>query len=171
MCIRDRFDKDEKAKTVNADRQTRKDTQKWLTFKEHSDLYTRTQNAKYEMLRRYMEEFPFCYRGKLKLVSPDTKVQSTPMFGGGFHNWHSEVSHYENMNRCLVWTFYLNDIELDEGETEFLFEKMRVRPRKGLGCMFPAAWPFMHRGNPVHSANKYISTGWWLYPKERGYYK
>jgi hypothetical protein len=102
-----------------------------------------------------------------KLVSPDTKVQSTPPFGGGFHNWHSEVCNYENMDRCLVWTFYLNDIELDEGETEFLYEKMRVRPRKGLGCMFPAGWTFQHRGNPVHSATKCITTGWWHYPEEK----
>ena len=165
------FDSVEDVKTVKADRITRKDEQKWLTFDQHSDLYTRVQKHKYDMMHRYKEEFPFCYRGAKNLVSPDIKVQCTPPFGGGFHNWHSEVSHYENMDRCLVWSFYLNDVDIDEGETEFLYEKLRVRPRKGLGVMFPAGWTFQHRGNPVHTADKYMTTGWWHYPVEKGYYK
>ena len=33
-------------------------------------------------------------------------------------------------------------------------------------CIFPASFAWAHRGNPVHSGSKYISTGWWLYPKE-----
>ena len=126
------FDTVEDVKTVEADRITRKDKQKWLTFEKYSDLYTRVQKVKYDMMHRYLTEFPFAYRGTKKLVSPDVKVQCTPPFGGGFHNWHAEVSHYENMDRCLVWSFYLNDVEFDEGETEILYEKLRVRPRKGL---------------------------------------
>ena len=161
------FDKVENVKTVEADRLTRKDKQKWLTFEGHSDLYTRVQKCKYDLMHRYITEFPFAHRGTKKLVSPDIKIQATPPFGGGFHNWHSEVCNWENMDRCFVWSFYLNDIEIDEGETEFLYEKMRVRPRKGLGCMFPAGWTFQHRGNPVHSATKYMTTGWWHYPEEK----
>ena len=87
--------------------------------------------------------------------------------GGGFHNFHAEVSHYENSNRALVWTVYLNDIPYGEGETEFLFEKIRVQPKKGMGCIFPSAWMYQHRGNPVHTQSKYIATGWYWYPEER----
>ncbi len=161
------FETDEEARTEEPDRLTRKDKQKWLTFKDHGDLYHEVQKYKYDMMHRYYAEFPFAYRGRSKLMSPEIKVQATPPFGGGFHNWHSEVCNWENMNRCFVWTFYLNDVELDEGETEILYEKVRVRPRKGLGCMFPAGWTFQHRGNPVHSAVKYMSTGWWHYPEEK----
>ena len=119
------FDSVEDVKTVKADRITRKDEQKWLTFDQHSDLYTRVQKYKYDMMHRYKEEFPFCYRGSKKLISPDIKVQRTPPFGGGFHNWHAEVSHHENMDRCLVWSFYLNDVELEEnirGEDVFVIQ-------------------------------------------------
>ena len=56
------FDSVEDVKTVKADRITRKDKQKWLTFDQHSDLYTRVQKCKYDMMHRYKEEFPFCYR-------------------------------------------------------------------------------------------------------------
>ena len=161
------------AKTVTANRETRKDVQKWLNPEaaaEYTLLYNALQSAKRLMLERYIREFSIAYRGKKKLISVANKIQKTSPFGGGFHNFHAEVSHHENMDRCMVWTFYLNDLSKDEGETEFLYEKIRVRPRKGLGLMFPAGWTFQHRGNPVHTRNKYIATGWWHYPVEKGYY-
>ena len=87
--------------------------------------------------------------------------------GGGFHNFHAENSHYADATRALVWTIYLNDVPDGEGETEFLYEKIRVQPRKGMGCIFPAAWMYQHRGNPVHTHPKYIATGWYWYPLEK----
>ena len=51
------FNTVDEVKTVKADRLTRKDEQKWLTFEQHSDLYTRVQKCKYDMLHRYLEEF------------------------------------------------------------------------------------------------------------------
>ena len=60
----------------------------------------------------------------------------------------------------------LNDIPENEGETEFLLEKIKIQPKKGMMCIFPASFPWQHRGNPVHIYNKYISTGWWLFPEE-----
>ena len=162
------------AKTVSANRETRKDTQKWMMVATTSHvghkLYKCLQAAKKGMLQNYMEEFPIAYRGKRRLKSDANKIQRTEPFGGGFHNFHAEVSHHENMDRCVVWTFYLNDMPEGEGETEFLYEKIRVQPQKGLGLMFPAGWTFQHRGNPVHTHNKYIATGWWHYPAEKGYY-
>ena len=75
-------------------------------------------------------------------------------------------SHWENCHRALVWTIYLNDIPEGEGETEFLYDKIRIQPRQGMGCLFPSAWMYQHRGNPVHSHTKYIATGWYWYPQE-----
>ena len=86
--------------------------------------------------------------------------------GGGFHNFHAEISHWENCTRALVWTIYLNDIPNGEGETEFLYDKIRIQPRQVVGCIFPAAWMYQHRGNPVHTHSKYIATGWYWYPEE-----
>jgi len=154
----------DKIRVENPNRMTRSDLQKWIPI--DSDLYKKIQVVKYEMLNKYLEEFPIAYRGKKVLTSEETKIQRTDPFGGGFHNWHAEISHWANCTRALVWTFYLNDIPDDEGETEFLYEKVRVKPKKGMGCIFPAAWPYQHRGNPVHSHSKYISTGWWYYPNE-----
>ena len=164
----DWFERNGDARTVEANRETRKDVQKWLP--QESDLWVHLQNAKRDMLTNYLYRYPSVYRGKKKLRMPENKIQRTDPFGGGFHNFHSEVSHWENCARALVWTIYLNDMPSNEGETEFLFDKIRIQPKKGMGVVWPAAWMFQHRGNPVHTHSKYIATGWYWYPEETGYY-
>ena len=154
------------SKTIKADRDTRKDIQKWVDSVDDKELYDKIETIKRQTLNSYLKDFPLVYRGQRKLISEETKVQRTDPRGGGFHNFHAEVSHYKNIRRCLAWTLYLNDIEDNEGETEFLYDKIRVQPKKGMMCIFPASFAWAHRGNPVHSGSKYISTGWWLYPKE-----
>ena len=159
---------DSAARTLRAARDGRRDEQKWLP--EDSPLWIPLQNAKRSMLEVYTERFPYVNRGKKRLRMPENKIQRTDPFGGGFHNFHSEVSHWENCARALVWTIYLNDIPEGQGETEFLYDSIRVAPKKGLGVVWPAAWMFQHRGNPVHDKSKYIATGWYWYAEEKGYY-
>ena len=157
-------------KTVIAERETRRDVQKWLTD-EYEELWKPLQKMKMDMAAFYLGRFSTAYRGRKKLLAPESKIQRTDPFGGGFHTFHSEISHWENCARVLVWTIYLNDLPEGEGTTEFLFDNVKVQPKQGLGVIWPAAWMFQHRGNPVHSHAKYIATGWYWYPKEEFYYK
>jgi hypothetical protein len=46
------------------------------------------------------------------------------------------------------------------GETEFLYQHMRVKPEQGTLVIWPAAFTHTHRGNPPLSNEKYIVTGW-----------
>lgn len=93
------------------------------------------------------------------LYSYEIKVQKTPPHGG-YHVWHHEHSTDSSMSRILTWTLYLNDIPEGEGETEFLYQGMKVQPKKGRFCLFPAGFTHLHRGNPPYSCDKYIATGW-----------
>jgi hypothetical protein len=86
------------------------------------------------------------------------KVQKTQI-GGGYHIWHYESSNRENCHRLLAWMVYLNDVE-EGGETEFLYQHKRVKPKQGTLVIFPAAFTHTHRGNPPLSNEKYIITGW-----------
>ena len=79
--------------------------------------------------------------------------------GQGYHLWHYESSGRDVAGRLLTFTAYLNDIE-DGGETEFLYYGRRVKPEKGMLCIFPAAFTHTHRGNPPLKDTKYIATGW-----------
>ena len=158
------FESEPEVRTEEVNRETRNDKQMWLPM--DSKLYDPLQKVKSDMLEEYMAEFPYAYRGNKKLVTTEIKVQRTNPMGGGFHNFHAEISHIENCKRALVWTIYLNDVPQGEGETEFLYEKIRIQPKQGMGCIFPAAWMYQHRGNPVHTHPKYIVTGWYWYPEE-----
>ena len=77
-------------------------------------------------------------------------------------NWHCEESHFVSSHRVLAWMIYLNDLPEGEGETEFLHQSVRLRPRKGDVVIFPAGFTHTHRGNPPLTTNKYIATGWYV---------
>jgi hypothetical protein len=94
--------------------------------------------------------------------SKSIKLQKTPP-RGGFHHWHCEAADLETSNRVLVWTIYLNDVPDGEGETEFLWQGVKIKPKAGTCSIWPAAFTHVHRGNPVYSCDKYIATGWYTY--------
>ena len=79
--------------------------------------------------------------------------------GGGYHVWHEETSQLENKNRLLQIIIYLNDVN-DGGETEFLYQSIRVKPQVGRILIAPAGFTHTHRGNPPLSNDKYIVTTW-----------
>ena len=54
---------------------------------------------------------------------------------------------------------YLNDIE-EGGETEFYYQKLKVKPRKGLTLIWPVDWTHIHKGHIAPNEEKMIITGW-----------
>lgn len=82
----------------------------------------------------------------------------------GFYKWHTERigADCKQANRHLVFMTYLNDIA-DGGETEFLYQNIKVKPEKGLTLVWPADWTFTHRGCVSKTETKYILTGWASY--------
>ena len=87
------------------------------------------------------------------------KIQKT-LPTEGYHIWHLEHNvGFENECRAFVFSVYLNDIE-EGGETEFLHQATRVKPKTGRIAIWPAGFPYLHRGNPPLSGKKYILTSW-----------
>jgi hypothetical protein len=78
----------------------------------------------------------------------------------GYHIWHCELSGEPSTEqRVLSWILYLNDV-LEGGETEFLYQSLRIKPKVGTFILFPAHFTHTHRGNPPLNEVKYIATGW-----------
>lgn len=96
-----------------------------------------------------------------KFISEDTKMQKTPP-GGGYHVWHYENAGFGHHARELVWIIYLNDMPEGEAETEFLYQRRRIRPTVGTVVVWPAAYTHVHKGNTVFTQDKYILTGWYI---------
>jgi len=89
------------------------------------------------------------------------KIQKT-LPTEGYHVWHIEHGvGYDNEARAFVFSIYLNDVE-EGGETEFLHFSKRVKPKTGRIVIWPAGFPYVHRGNSPLSGKKYILTSWMM---------
>jgi len=125
-------------------------------FNNHSviDIFTTgLQNC----FDEYIDEFDILK--DIGLNSTVIKMQKTNP-GGGYHVWHPEQGNGDQANRCLVYSAYLNTIE-EAGETEFLYQQIRIPPKENTMILWPAGFTHTHRGNVVHgNKSKYIITGW-----------
>jgi hypothetical protein len=82
------------------------------------------------------------------------RVQPT----GGYHVWHHEHC-FNEPYRVLAWHITL-EAPKRGGETEFLYQSMRIKPEVGKLTIWPAGFTHMHRGNPPLEGQKTYITGW-----------
>jgi prolyl 4-hydroxylase len=85
------------------------------------------------------------------------------LVGGGFKVWHCERGSSDEhiRDRHLVFMTYLNDV--DDGGTEFLYQKTTIKAEKGLTLLWPADWTYTHKGQISYTKEKTIITGWLSY--------
>ena len=110
----------------------------WKCYNEYAEKYTAlAQYPRHDMLQ--------------------IKIQKT-LPTQGYHVWHFENGTLSESNRLFAWMIYLNDVA-EGGETEFLYQSMRVSPKQGTLLLWPAGFTHLHRGNPPLSGEKYVMTG------------
>lgn len=148
----------------NAKKTFKEDYFYFLNLKNHSlsDFNNHsTINVFMEGLQNCFDEYVREYDilNDLNLKCSSVKMQKT-VPGAGYHVWHCEQGCDESARRCLTYSLYLNDID-NAGETEFLYQRLRVPPKENCMIIWPAAFTHTHRGNVVHgNKSKYIITGW-----------
>lgn len=86
------------------------------------------------------------------------KIQKT-VPTGGYHVWHCETETRDSGTKLLAVQLYLNDVE-EGGETEFLYQSKRVKPKQGTLLIWPSGFTHAHRGNPPLSGVKYTINTW-----------
>ena len=77
----------------------------------------------------------------------------------GYHVWHCEHDGRLFGSRLLLVMCYLNDVE-EGGETEFLYQSRRIKPKQGTIVICPSSFTHTHRGNPPLTGDKYMINGW-----------
>lgn len=123
-------------------------------------LVTKMLYLIHDCLMEYIEEFPQLKNMGLNNRA-NIKIQKTKP-QGGYHTWHYESNAgSDSWAREIVWMVYLNDMPEGEAETEFFYQRRKIRPTQGTVVLWPAALTHVHRGNTVYSQDKYIATGWW----------
>ena len=87
---------------------------------------------------------------------------------GGYPYWHCELypkdAVCDTLHRTVLWTIYLND-SFEEGETEFLYQHKKIKPKTGSLLIAPTAFTHTHRGNKPINGDKYIATSWVLFQR------
>jgi len=115
-----------------------------------------------ECYDKYTNEFSVLKDSKINATA--IKMQRTDP-GGGYHVWHGEQGNNAQSDRVLVYMLYLNTLPMESaGETEFLYQRLRLNPQENTMVLWPAAYTHAHRGNTVFgNISKYIVTGWFYY--------
>jgi predicted 2-oxoglutarate/Fe(II)-dependent dioxygenase YbiX len=105
-------------------------------------------------INEFRERFSY-FKGPFK----DMGYQIQRYRQGDFYHWHIDGGSHQFSQRQLVLLWYLNSVE-QGGETEFLFQDIRVTPEPGKLVIFPPFWTHEHRACPVEKGVKYIATTW-----------
>lgn len=106
-------------------------------------------------MREFRAAYPF-FKGPFKDMG--YAIQRTDP--GEFYHWHIDGGSHQFAYRQLVAVWYLNDVPGPGGETEFLYQGIRVRPEAGKLIVFPPFWTHEHRGVTLEAGVKYIATTW-----------
>ena len=106
-------------------------------------------------LEEFAQAFPF-FRGPFRDMG--YAIQRTRP--GEYYHWHVDGGSHAFALRQLVAVWYLNDVPGPGGETEFLYQGVRVRPEEGKLLLFPPFWTHEHRGVTLQAGVKYIATTW-----------
>ena len=106
-------------------------------------------------LKEFKEKYEY-FKGPFK--DNGYALQRTEV--GEHYHWHIDGGSHDFSQRQLVAVWYLNDVPGPGGETEFLFQDVKVTPQKGKLVLFPPFWTHEHRGVTLQKGVKYIATTW-----------
>ena len=80
----------------------------------------------------------------------------------GFKVYHCERTGGDySLRRCLVFMTYLNNV--DDGGTDFYYQKITSPAKKGLTLIWPTDWTHMHKSQISETKEKMILTGWFTF--------
>lgn len=106
-------------------------------------------------LKEFKEKYEY-FKGPFK--DNGYALQRTQV--GEHYHWHIDGGSHDFSQRQLVAVWYLNDVPGPGGETEFLFQDVKITPQKGKLVLFPPFWTHEHRGVTLQEGIKYIATTW-----------
>tara|TARA_B110000008_G_scaffold263745_1_gene287390 strand:- start:257 stop:859 length:603 start_codon:yes stop_codon:yes gene_type:complete len=128
----------------------------------------------YSIFKNYFEELYNCYDDYKKqwpYLEKTFKILDIPSFnvqrynpGDHFSHIHCERDSTKYMHRVFAWMTYLNDINSENGTTNFTHYDIKIKPEKGKTLIWPAEWTHAHTGEILKFETKYIITGWMCFP-------
>ena len=136
--------------------------------KDSIDIAIDNYNVDNEIIkyRRELQKIVDLYQEKYKPVKDlahfnleGFNIQKYPK-KGGYKTWHNERRSSSASKRVLTFMTYLNDLE--NGGTEFMYQKLITPAKKGLTLIWPVDFTHLHRSQ-VCNKEKIITTGWFYF--------
>ena len=132
--------------------------------KESTDISISTVNSDYPFndYKKYLSQIKKNYEAKYQVLKEsweyDIDNYNIQYYKPkqGFKIWHCERS--DPNHRVLVFMTYLNDVE--DGGTEFFYQKITTPAKKGLTLIWPTDFTHTHKGQISEKHEKFIVTGW-----------
>lgn len=142
--------------TFEEDRSIKKSTDLVVSGKAHwKDVDNNLFRSLGLALKEFREKYEY-FRGPFK----DNGYALQRTNPGEHYHWHIDGGSHDFSQRQLVAVWYLNDVPGPGGETEFLFQDVKITPQKGKLALFPPFWTHEHRGVTLQQGVKYIATTW-----------
>ena len=142
--------------TVSKERSIKKTTDLVVSGKEHwKDIDRALFQSLATAIKEFRETFPY-FKGPFKDMGYNLQRYQP----GEFYHWHIDGGSHDFSMRQLVALWYLNDVPGPGGETEFLYQDIKVKPEAGKLVLFPPFWTHEHRACTVNEGIKYIATTW-----------
>ena len=140
----------------------KKCTEMFFYYKNFFKTFPEYDKALHSVLLSYQKKYKHSDLGQsFYNINTSIKIQKY-LPGEGFYEWHYENDgSRRDGNRHLVFMTYLNDV--DDGGTEFLYQKITTKAKKGYTLIWPAQWTHTHKGQISKTKIKYIVTGWYNY--------
>jgi len=142
--------------TVSQDSSIKKTTDLVVSGKEHwKDVDNNLFRSMGIAIKEFRKAYPY-FKGPFK----DMGYAIQRYNPGEFYHWHIDGGSHDFSQRQLVALWYLNDVPGPGGETEFLFQDIKIKPEKGKLVLFPPFWTHEHRAVTLNEGVKYIATTW-----------
>ena len=119
-----------------------------------------------KVTKAYKKKYKYCdHQQSPWAITGDWNLQKYKPKEGYFAK-HCERTGPITIHRHLVFMTYLNTIK-EGGETEFYYQKLKIKPETGLTLIWSCDWTFTHRGIASPTETKYITTGWFNYKEKK----
>jgi hypothetical protein len=142
--------------TASQNNDVKKTTDLVVSDKEHwKDVDNNLFRSMGIAIKEFREAYPY-FKGPFKDMGYGIQRYNP----GEYYHWHIDGGSHDFSQRQLVALWYLNDVPGPGGETEFLFQDVKIKPEKGKLVLFPPFWTHEHRAVTLNEGTKYIATTW-----------
>jgi len=142
--------------TASQDNSIKKTTDLVISGKDHwKDVDNNLFRSMGIAIKEFREAYPY-FKGPFKDMGYGIQRYNP----GEYYHWHIDGGSHDFSQRQLVAIWYLNDVPGPGGETEFLFQNVKIKPEKGKLVLFPPFWTHEHRAVTLNEGVKYIATTW-----------